>query len=214
MRPVEPRVSLAQSAYQRLRLAIRERTLVQDVYYSENEVAKTLGMSRTPVREALVTLVREGLVEVVSQRGFRVRNLSESQFREVFELTAVVESYVARKFAAVATEDQIAQLRETIIRLEEVQDDPDALLTADEEFHALIPTLVGFERSHAMILDLRGMVWLVGSKALSLPERRAEVIAEHHAIVDAIAARDSARASQVSQDHIMNYFSVVHRPEL
>src|SRR5271154_3652655 len=78
--------SLSQRAYQSLRKAIRDGAIVHGVLYSEKEIAERLGISRTPVREALIELAREGLVTVAPQRGFRLHALSHAEQEEVYEL--------------------------------------------------------------------------------------------------------------------------------
>ncbi|MCW2722790.1 GntR family transcriptional regulator, partial [Pseudonocardia sp.] len=90
---VERPPTLSRSAYLQLQQAIRDGAIRQGVLYSENELAETLGMSRTPVREALISLSREGLIEIESQRGFRLRTLSTDQRQEIFDLRSLLESY-------------------------------------------------------------------------------------------------------------------------
>jgi DNA-binding GntR family transcriptional regulator len=200
--PVERPASLSRSAYLRMRQAIRDRALVHGTLYSENEIAATLGMSRTPVREALITLAREGLVEISSQRGFRLRELSEVQRHEVFDLRALLESYSAERLARNATPEHVARLYELVERQAQLHDDPEAFLATDEEFHLLIPTMVGLERTHDTLTSLRGAMWLIGSQALALPQRIPAVLTEHRAIVDAIAAGDPAAAARAAREHI------------
>jgi DNA-binding GntR family transcriptional regulator len=185
-----------------MRQAIRDRALVHGTLYSENEIAATLGMSRTPVREALITLAREGLVEIESQRGFRLRELSDAQRHEVFDLRALLESYSAERLAGHATAEHIATLYGLVERQEQLHGDPEAFLATDEEFHLLIPQLLGLERTHDTLTSLRGAMWLIGSQALSLPQRIPAVITEHRAIVDAIAAGDSGAAARAAREHI------------
>jgi DNA-binding GntR family transcriptional regulator len=185
-----------------LRQAIRDGTLVQNVLYSVNDVAETLDMSRTPVREALIELTREGFVEVVSQRGFRLRDLTDSQRAEVFDLRSVIESRIAELLAACATEDHIKQLRVLIDRQEGTAGNAEHFLAVDEEFHLLMPRLLGLERFHHMLTELRGAMWLIGSTALSVPERIPAVLAEHRTIVDAIAAHDPAAAADAVRTHL------------
>jgi DNA-binding GntR family transcriptional regulator len=200
--PVERPASLSRSAYLRMRQAIRDRALVHGTLYSENEIAETLGMSRTPVREALITLAREGLVEIASQRGFRLREVSQTQRAEVFDLRALLEGYAAERLAGRATPEDVARLRELVERQQDLAEDPEAFLAVDEEFHLLMPHLCGLERTHDTLTSLRGAMWLIGSQALALPQRIPAVVAEHRAIVDAIAAGDPAAAAAAAREHI------------
>ncbi|WP_406813491.1 GntR family transcriptional regulator [Mycobacterium sp. M23085] len=195
---------MAKTAYLLIQQAIRDGSLSQGSLYSENEVAESLGMSRTPVREALITLAREGIVEIASQRGFQIRRLTDAERQEIFDLRLLVEPYVARRLAPIATEDDVRRLSAVIDgqqRLSQAGEEA-AFLALDEEFHLLMPQMVGLERSHGVMASLRGAMWLIGFEALAIPQRHSAVIAEHRAIVDAIANHDPDAAANATQDHI------------
>lgn len=194
--------SLGQRAYQAIRQAIRDGIIVHGALYSENDLSSQLGISRTPVREALIELAREGLVEVARQRGFRLRRLSLDEQREVFDLRRVLESYVVECLAKSATPEGIAQLKALLADQAKHVDDPAAFLAVDEQFHLLMPELVGLSRTQDMLVTLRGAMWLMGSAALALPHRAPDVISEHQAIVDAIVNKDPGRAARAVQAHI------------
>jgi GntR family transcriptional regulator, rspAB operon transcriptional repressor len=201
---VERPPTLSRAAYLRIQQAIRDGTLSQGALYSENELAATLQMSRTPVREAVITLAREGLVEIESQRGFRLRRLSDAQRQEIFDLRLLLEPHVVRKLAAHATAEDVERLRDLILGQEKLSGEANTaeFLALDEEFHLLMPQLVGLERTHDLMVGLRGAMWLMGFQALALPQRHSAVIAEHRAVVDAIAAGDADRAAQAIHDHV------------
>ncbi|MGH3441585.1 MAG: GntR family transcriptional regulator [Nitriliruptorales bacterium] len=194
--------SLAQRAYKAVRQAIKDGDLAGDQLYSENELAGSMGISRTPVREALIELSREGLVEIVPQRGFRLRSLTEEEEHEVFALRIVLEGFVAERLASKANAADVAELRAVLDRQRDAFDDPDTFLSHDETFHLLMPRLVGLERTHQMMVTLRGALWLMGSSALAYPARASEAYAEHEAVVDAIAAGDVDRAVQAAEAHV------------
>jgi GntR family transcriptional regulator, rspAB operon transcriptional repressor len=196
--------SLAQTAYKSLRQAIRDSDLEPGVLYSENEVASSMGISRTPVREALIDLSREGLVEIVPQRGFRLRVLDREEEKEVFALRAVLEPFVAERLATAAREDDVGELQEVLERQRSCVDDAEAFLANDEEFHLLMPRLVDLERTHQMLVTLRGALWLMGARALELPARAPGALAEHEAVLEAILDGDAAAAAQAARDHVMN----------
>jgi DNA-binding GntR family transcriptional regulator len=201
---VERPPTLSRSAYLQLQQAIRDGAIRQGVLYSENELAETLGMSRTPVREALISLSREGLIEIESQRGFRLRTLSTDQRQEIFDLRSLLESYTARRLAQSATEQDVRRLTELVDAQERLgagAGQPE-FLALDEQFHLLQSELLGLERTHATMTSLRGAMWLIGFEALALPERYRDVIAEHRAIVDAIARRQPDAAAAASRAHI------------
>ena len=194
--------SLATRAYQSIRQAIRDGTLVHDQLYSEKELAELMSISRTPVREALIELSREGLIEIVPQRGFRLRRLTPAEEREVFQLRSVLESFVLRQLAEDPKPEHVAALRGLITDQEAALDDSTAFLTIDEQFHLLLPQLAGLPRTQQMLSTLRGILWLSGGLALAAPHRRPDVLAEHRAVVDAIEAGDGERAAAALVAHL------------
>jgi DNA-binding GntR family transcriptional regulator len=208
---VERPRTLARGAYLRIQQAIRDGAISQGTLYSENELAETLGMSRTPVREALIALAREGIVEVASQRGFRLRQLSSEQRQEIFDLRLLLEPYAARRLAEIATDEDVRRLSDLIDGQEALsaEGQESAFLALDEEFHLLMPKLVGLERSHDIMVSLRGAMWLMGFEALALPRRHSAVISEHRAIVAAIAAHDPDAAAEAAHEHIVKTAAAV-----
>jgi DNA-binding GntR family transcriptional regulator len=211
---VDRPLPLSRSAYLRIQQAIRDGAIGQGTLYSENELAQTLGMSRTPVREALIALAREGLVEISSQRGFRLRQLSAEQRQEIFDLRLLLEPFSARKLAVTAGETEVRRLREIVDAQAELSGaaQQSAFLALDEDFHLLIPELLGLERTRDTMASLRGAMWLMGFEALALPRRYAAVIAEHRAVVDAVAAGDPDAAAAAIHKHITNTCAAVLPP--
>jgi DNA-binding GntR family transcriptional regulator len=202
---------LAQRAYAAIRQAIRDGSLVHDEIYSEAALGDALGISRTPVREALIELSREGLVEIMRQRGFRLRALSDEEISEVFELREALEGYAVAKLAQRAEDGAVGQLRALIERQRKAIEQPAEFLALDEQFHLLIPRLVGLERTHAMIVNLRAVMWLIGTVTLSVHSRAPHVLEEHEAIVDAIAKGDGRGAQRALREHIRTTRSAFKR---
>jgi DNA-binding GntR family transcriptional regulator len=204
---------MSRRAYLQIQQAIRDGAITQDSLYSENELAETLGMSRTPVREALISLSREGLIVIESQRGFRLRQLSREERQEVFDLRSLLEGYTARRLALTATEAEVRQLGLLIDEQEGLgsEDRQAAFLSLDEQFHLLQSEMLGLERTHLTMVSLRGAMWLMGFEALRLPHRHEDVIAEHRGIVDALARRDPEAAEHAACDHIARTAAAVLR---
>jgi DNA-binding GntR family transcriptional regulator len=194
--------TLARQTYTAIRSSIRSGTIAPDGFYSEVQLAQALGISRTPVREALIEVEREGLIEIIAQRGFRLRTIPESERREAFELRILIESNVVRRLAKDATEADINVLRGILDDQARAVSDSAAFLDADEEFHLTMPMLLQLERTRRILLTLRGIIWLAGHDAIRAPSRAGEVLSEHRAIVDRIAARDPAGAAKAVRAHI------------
>jgi DNA-binding GntR family transcriptional regulator len=209
MQVIDRAESLSQRAYQSLRKAIRDGAIVHGVLYSEKDLADRLGISRTPVREALIELAREGLVTIAPQRGFQLHKLSHAEQEEVFELRLAIDSFVVEKLAKSASPADIKQLREAIADQRAAGGEQMAALLADEQFHLLFPRLLGLERTYGLVSTLRGAMWLLGTNAFRAPHRSEEVLEEHAAIVDAIEAHDAEGAAQAVRKHICNTLDAV-----
>src|SRR5687767_870457 len=110
-----PRVARPQGlkdlAYDRLRSLILRGQLVPDTVYSAAQFAETLGVSRTPVREALLQLVTEGFLTVIKQEGYTLRRFTEKEIRELFETRRLIETYVAEQITGKLSEADVRQLR-------------------------------------------------------------------------------------------------------
>lgn len=200
--PVGRSDTLAQQAYLAIRVAIQSESLTAGTFYSENEVGQLMGISRTPVREALIELAREGLVEIFPQRGFQLRVLTPDEASEVFELRKVLESHVVRRLAVDATAEQFEQLREVLHRQRECLEDQMEFLRLDEEFHLIMPEFIGHWRTHQILSTLRGAMWLIGGKALTASSRSPIVVREHAAILEAMEARDPDAAVAAIELHM------------
>jgi len=109
---------------------------------------------------------------------------------------------VVRRLATVATEEQLAQLRTVLDRQRAKVDNQVEFLRVDEEFHLLMPELIGHWTTHQMLSTLREAMWLIGGTALKSPKRSPRVISEHGAILDALEARDPDAAAIALVKHI------------
>ncbi|MFE2958420.1 GntR family transcriptional regulator [Nocardia tengchongensis] len=206
---VERPPTLGRRAYLQIQQAIRDGSLTHGEQYSENELAESLGMSRTPVREALLTLSREGIIVVESQRGFRLRELSTAERREIFDLRSLLEGFVASRLALSATAEDISQLRTIVDAQDSLSSGQESeFLALDERFHLLQSEILALERTHATMVSLRGAMWLFGFEALKLPHRLEAVVVEHRAIIDAIEQGDPEAAANAARKHLENTAAV------
>lgn len=194
--------TLSRQAYAAIRNAIRAGAIAPGGFHSEQQIAKALEISRTPVREALIELTREGIIEKLPQRGFRVRLISEQELNEVFDLRAGLEARVVRQLARVAAPDQVHALRRILDNQARVVGDPSAFLEFDEEFHLTMPAMLGLVRTQKLLLSLRDVRLIAGAAAISDPQRMRTVLKEHQQVVDRVGAGDPVGASRAILLHI------------
>jgi len=198
--------TLTQQVYRALRLAMFKGQLDPGRLYSENWTAQILDASRTPVREALRQLEFEGLVEIIPQRGFRLRILSAGEVREFYTLREMLESYVVTSLCETATDgsldSSIGSLHRILERQRDCVNDPPDFVAWDEEFHLAVAALANLPRAARMIASLRGILWLLGTRIIGNHERREAVLEEHSRIVEALLAHDCAASTAAMKAHI------------
>ncbi len=146
MAQAQPSLSLVDAAYEQVRRRILDNVWPPGHQALEQEVALALGMSRTPVREALMRLRNEGLVEVVPRHGMRVLPVSAADMREIYEILTALECMAAELLAArQPTKAQLAPLVNATKAMDRAlkSGDLDAWAAADELFHAQLVELAG-----------------------------------------------------------------------
>jgi DNA-binding GntR family transcriptional regulator len=194
--------TLATQAYQSIRLALLHGQLKPEIFYSENSVALMLGISRTPAREALRQLEIEGLIEILPQRGFRVRRISSAELVEFYDLRGLLESYVVRTLSATVDDRAVRLLRHILERQQLAADDVTEFIGLDEEFHLTMARMAGLQHTARIVASLRGVLWLMGTRVVDNPSRRGDVIAEHVAILAAVERHDAEAAADAVLHHI------------
>ncbi|MGW1988613.1 GntR family transcriptional regulator [Embleya sp. NPDC001921] len=187
-----------------LRAALIAGEMRPGVVYSAPALAAQFGVSPTPVREAMLDLANEGLVEAVRNKGFRVTELSDRELDEFTEVRALIEIPVVARLAGVVTPAQLAALRpvaEEIVAAAEVSD-LIRYVEADRRFHLSLLALAGNEHLVRVVGDLRKRSRLYGLSRLAENGRLVASAAEHLELLDALATGDPARAEGVMARHI------------
>lgn len=199
-----PAESLRDRTLEFLRQAIVAGEVQSGELYSASALAKRLGVSASPVREAMLTLVNEGTMEAVRNRGFRLVPMSKHDLDEVFEMRVLLEVPVVEKLAERDLSHAMPGLRrraEVILRAAE-DGEANAFLAADREFHLAILELHGNRRLVNQVALLRDQTRLYGVPDLAQKGLLADSAAEHVAILDALEAGDGEAASGMMAQHL------------
>jgi DNA-binding GntR family transcriptional regulator len=196
--------SLREQIYQRLRTAIFEGELAPGTPVIEAEVAATLGVSRTPVREALRRLESEGMLEPRGARGTVVRGLEREEVECIFDVREALETIAAQRASRKMNERDYAELERLLERMKRHVEDPTELERLDTQFHERILAHADGKRLKKMLGDLRADILLWRYIALSTPQRRHDVVEEHAAMVEAMRSRDEAAVARATSQHIRN----------
>lgn len=199
--PSQNEESLGNQAYRVLRRALRDGLIQPDRYYSESELAELLGVSRTPVREALKRLERDGVLKVASRRGYKLRSFSEQEVDELVELRKVLEHFAIAKLISDATDQDLARLAE-VFKQQESGDIETEIFALDEEFHLTIAELAGLPRTREILAALRSAMAVISAGAHVSRDRTERVVEEHHQLLDAISRRDRQAAVDILDRHV------------
>jgi DNA-binding GntR family transcriptional regulator len=196
--------TMAGRVYAALRAAIVQLRLQPGNPLSEAEIARQLGVSRQPVREAFIKLAEAGLVDIRPQRGTFVRLISRREVSNARFLREAIEVAIVAKAAAEATEAQAAELRRLVEeqRIVAAAGDHVAFLALDERFHQTIARSADCEDAWRVLEGLKAQLDRV--RFLSLPQATplSTIIEQHAAIVEAIAARSPEGAAAAMRRHL------------
>ncbi len=195
---------LARLAYERLRDSILSGELQAGQIYNEKNLASALGISRTPVREALLELSVQGLVKFLPRKGVMVNHYDRLDVGEVFELRRAIEMALVERAAAQADKIDFAAFEQSIDeqgRMVE-EEDTSEFLKADRLFHTYLGDINGNGRMAAVLENLRDILQVMAMGALTQKGRNREVIKEHRAILEAIRQGDREAARQAMDLHL------------
>lgn len=200
--------SLKTRAYDALRAAIERDELGSGEPLYEVHLAEQLGMSRTPVREALQLLAREGFLEQLPSRGFAVPRRSLDDLREFFELRETLEATATRYAARRATPEGIARMEALCERYAREQN-WDKWNRIGTEFHNVIIEAARNARLATILGSLNAQILLSRRSATGGdPQRRKQAIADHKAILEAIKARSELHAEELAAAHVRRAYEV------
>lgn len=188
-----------------IRAAILDGRLAPEQPLPELELAQQLGTSRTPIREALLLLEREGLVDAQPNRGATVKRYDQNQLRELYDLRAVLEGHAAKVAAARITPREIRSLEESCERFARLQASTELLPDLAQEnftFHRAILDAAGSDRLTRWVDEVTAVPLIYRSYMAYSSENRITVEREHRAIMEALRAGDGAKAAELMQAHI------------
>lgn len=203
-RRVGPRVSQTERAYSEIRRRILENEMPAGVQVLEQELAEMLEMSRTPVREAMIRLAEEGMVEVRPRHGMRVLPISADDMREIYEVLTALESMAAEQVAARGvSQEELQALQRAVADMDAAlaADDLRTWAVADERFHLLLVEFCDNERLRALVSGYWDQTHRVRLVTLGLRPKPVDSNKDHAAVVDAIARGDPVAARRLHRRH-------------
>lgn len=189
-----------------LRRAILTGELKPGERLMEIHLAQELGVSRTPVREAIHKLELEGLVTMMPRRGAQVAQISEKGLKDVLEVRRALDTFCAELACDRITPEEEQELIKACAAFEDAAKTKDATIIAkaDVAFHDIIISSTGNERLVSTINNLAEQIYRYRFEYIKDESQHARLIEEHRALVDAILSKDAERARKAARIHIDN----------
>lgn len=196
-----------------LRRAILKGELKPGERLMEIALAERLGVSRTPVREAMRKLELEGLVVMIPRRGAQVANITEKDLNDVLEVRIALENLSIQKACACMTQEQLEELKEAARKFESMTEIGNLvkLAEADVDFHEVIYRSSDNRRLNQVLNNLREQIYRYRVEYLKDEDTRKILVKEHEEIYEAIKARDVKKAQEISYRHIENQREAIMR---
>ncbi|MDD3240996.1 MAG: GntR family transcriptional regulator [Lachnospira sp.] len=205
-----PKSSLQSQAYEAIKELILTNSLDSSKLYSETQLAKNMGISCTPLREALQCLSQDGSITIIPSRGFKVRVLNKKNARMIIEARCAIEGFCVHSIVAdkgsIRYEKLISQLEETLEVMRNTVHSEDHIpefTEADHRFHLLIVHYLGNTEFNGMYQRLMYMIHLTSTQVLAVPGRLDSTLSEHEAILNYIKSDQGDEAYQALLSHLM-----------
>lgn len=204
MKPISRRKTTKDIVYDELKKAILNGSIGTREILTETTLSETLNTSRTPIREAVADLMRQGLLVQIPRKGFHVREVSEGEKEQILFLRQSIESEGLRKLAPNITEEQIKELENFILGQERamLKDDRVQYIELDQVFHRKILEFANQNLLEQIFQEVYNLTRLIGHNALMKKGRMSEVIQEHNAIISALKDNDKSEAANSMMKHL------------
>ena len=192
--------------FETLREAIINQTLKPGERLMEIQLAEEMGVSRTPVREAIRKLELEGLVVMVPRKGAYVAGISMKDIHEVYELRSALEALAASLAAVRITDEELEEMERQMVReaRETEENNLQGIVSIDTTFHDLLYQAAHNQRLVQFINILQEQLQRFRAATLSRPGRSKYALEEHKKIVEALANKDAKLAAKLATEHIEN----------
>jgi DNA-binding GntR family transcriptional regulator len=194
-----------EKAYDFLRESVLSDRLSPGARLTEEHLAKELGISRTPIREALQRLASEGLIKPLGTRGFIVSQDTRAEVEEIFEIRAVLEGYALRVICGRITDEVLEQLRQSVTDAEAAlaSGSLDEVFQSNTRFHDILHSLISDKRRlYEQMVTMRKYVLRYRQGTIQSPDGGKRTIDGHRKILLALELRDPDLCERIMREHI------------
>ncbi|KAB2329574.1 GntR family transcriptional regulator [Cytobacillus depressus] len=202
--PIKPQTT-KEIVYDEIKNAIFNGNIKKDEIITEMILAHSLNISRTPVREAVGDLLKDGLLVAVPRKGLKVREITPSEKDQIIFLRVSIETEGLRRVIPSITANQIQFLKEVIEQQKKAMEKNDRIkfIELDQKFHRKILYFAEQHLLEDILLNLYNLTRLIGHKALAKNGRMEEVLEEHLRIVEALELKDVKQATELMEEHLV-----------
>ncbi len=207
-------VSLADQVYQVLEMDILSGKYARGEIFTENKLCEALGVSRTPIREALRRLEQENLIKE-SGKGSVVLGITEKDLEDIFTIRRQIEGFAAKMAAENATSAQIAELKDAL-ELQEFylsKHNSEEIKSMDNRFHETLYAISGSVTFYNILLSLHKKIQKYRSASIRLSSRAKESVEEHRRIYEAVEKQDGESAMRYALEHVDNAYKNITRKD-
>jgi GntR family transcriptional regulator, rspAB operon transcriptional repressor len=201
---IEKPESLAKKVQRALRMSILNNDLIPNVIYNEKSIAKDLGISRTPVREALLELSSKRLVKFLPQKGVVINTFTFQEIDDAFEIRTALEVFSVQKICMGPGIPDTGSLEKSLAEQQKslASGDETRFMEADRQFHIGFTRLTQNQYLIDMMQDIRDIMHLMGFKALGIHGRMQTVVQEHRKVLTAVQQKNVSDAMEAMTRHL------------
>lgn len=202
----EDNYSLSSRVFRTIREDILSGKYATNEELKEKAIGDELGVSRTPVREALRQLELEGLVSIIPNKGAYVVGITQKDVKDIYEIRSRLEGLCARWAAEYITKEQLDELEENIYLSEfhSAKENYEQVVELDSKFHEILYNASGSKELRRILLDFHHYVQRVRKITLGEPKRVVNSNEEHRKILEALKLHDADSAEKLANEHVMN----------
>lgn len=211
--------SLQQEAYNYIKKLILTNQLDVNIMYSETKLSKELGISRTPMREALQCLSQDGYIDVVPSKGFRIRQLNQKDMKETIQIRCAIEGFCTHSLASTINTpkgqkvlrelENILDLQSKAAENSSTDGNYEDFINYDHQFHLLLVNYINNEEVNHIFQRLMYLIKLTSQSALEVEGRVTGTLEEHKKYFDYLKAGNGDDAYHILINHLMMPLNVV-----
>ena len=198
--------SLGSKVFKKLENDILDGIYLPGDNLTETKISTELGVSRTPIREAIRQLELEGLVRLIPNKGAVVKGLTPQDIKDIYIIRMLIEGLASKRAAQEITDEELEELKETVV-LEEfytMKNDTEHLIKFDSRFHEILFKASKSQPLMHMLSTFHHYLQKTRTASFKTPGRAEQVLEEHKAILQAITDKDGEKAEQLTTQHVKN----------